>query len=107
MGRLFENFIATEIMKNAACFSDLTVSHFRTSDQKEVDFVIEKTNGDTIGIEVKLGGSPDNHDFYGLKLLKETVGEKFEKGVVVYSGSETVPWGEKLWAIPACYFWAE
>jgi predicted AAA+ superfamily ATPase len=105
MGRLFENFIATEIMKNASSLTDASVSHFRTSDNKEVDFVIERTNGDTVGIEVKLDGSPDAHDFYGLKLLKEAVGGYFKKGIVIYPGSEIVPWGEGLWAVPACYLW--
>jgi predicted AAA+ superfamily ATPase len=105
MGRLFENFIATEIMKNAVALPDIPVSHFRTSDQKEVDFVLEKTNGDTIGIEVKLDSTPDNHDFYGLRLLKEAVGDKFKRGRVLYSGNEIVPWGEDLWAVPACYMW--
>ncbi|MDR3248430.1 MAG: ATP-binding protein [Treponema sp.] len=105
MGHLFENFIATEIMKNAAALPDTTVSHFRTSDQKEVDFVLEKTTGDTIGIEVKLDATPNNHDFYGLKLLKEAVGDKFKRGLVLYSGNEVVSWGEDLWAVPACYMW--
>jgi len=52
-----------------------------------------------------LTASPDNHDFYGLKLLKEAVGDKFKRGLVLYSGNEIVPWGEDLWAAPACYMW--
>ena len=105
MGHIFENFIATEIMKNAGPLADAEVSHFRTSDQKEVDFVIEKSNGDLIGIEVKLESVPDKHDFAGLKLLKEASGGKFKKGVVIYPGTELVSFGEKLWAVPVCYLW--
>ena len=104
MGRLFENFIASEIMKNASSFSDLEVSHFRTSDQKEVDFVLEKRGG-VIGIEVKLESVPDIHDFAGLKLLKDATGNRFRRGVVIYPGTELVPFGEDLWAVPACYLW--
>jgi predicted AAA+ superfamily ATPase len=105
MGHVFENFIASEIMKNTAPLADAEVSHFRTSDQKEVDFVIEKNNGDTIGIEVKLDGAPDNHDFAGIKLLKEALGNKFKKGVVIYPGTELAPFGDDLWAIPVPYLW--
>jgi predicted AAA+ superfamily ATPase len=105
MGHVFENFIAGEIMKNTAPLTDLEVSHFRTADQKEVDFVIEKPNGDTIGIEVKLERVPDKHDFAGLKLLQEATGAKFKKGIVLYPGTELVSFGEKLWAVPACYLW--
>jgi predicted AAA+ superfamily ATPase len=104
MGHIFENFIATEIMKNASSIIDLEVSHFRTSDKKEVDFVLEKGN-DVIGIEVKLSSTPDIHDFSGLKILKEATGNRFKKGVIIYTGTEMVPFGEDLWAIPVSYLW--
>jgi len=105
-GHVFENFIATEIMKNAAPLIDINVSHFRTSDGKEVDFVVEKHNGDTIGIEVKLDMSVKQEDFKGLKVLKEAVGEKFVKGIVIYTGREIVPFDDDMWAVPVCYLWA-
>jgi predicted AAA+ superfamily ATPase len=105
MGHVFENFIAAEIMKNAAPLADIEVSHFRTSDQKEVDFVIENSKGETIGIEVKLESVPDQHDFAGLKLLREAVGGRFKKGIVIYPGTEMVSFGENLWAVPVCYLW--
>ena len=104
MGRLFENFIASEIMKNAVCIPGLDVSHFRTSDQKEVDFVLEK-DGHVIGIEVKLNSTPNLHDFNGLKTLKEIVGERFKRGILIYTGKEKLPFGEDFWAVPACYLW--
>ena len=104
MGRLFENFIACEIMKNASSFPDLEVSHFRTSDQKEVDFVLENGDG-VIGIEAKLESVPDNHDFAGLKLLREATGKRFKRGILIYPGTELVSFGEDLWAVPVCYLW--
>jgi len=106
MGRLFENFIATEIMKNASSLVDLELSHFRTADQKEVDFVLEK-KGKVVGIEVKLNSVPDTHDFAGLRLLKEAVGDRFERGIVIYPGTELVPFGENLWAVPVSFLWEE
>jgi predicted AAA+ superfamily ATPase len=102
MGHLFENFIAGEIMKNAVSLTGLDISHFRTSDQKEVDFVLEK-EGKVIGIEVKLNSVPNVNDFNGLKLLKEAVGNNFKLGVVVYTGNELVPFGEDFWAVPVCF----
>jgi predicted AAA+ superfamily ATPase len=105
MGHLFENFIATEIMKNATSLIDVGISHFRTSDNKEVDFVIEKYNGDTIGIEAKLDRTISKEDFKGLKVLKEAVGKKFLKGIVIYTGDDLISFGENLWAVPVCYLW--
>jgi hypothetical protein len=104
MGRLFENFIATEIMKNAVSLTGLEVSHFRTSDQKEVDFVLEK-GGQVVGIEVKLNSTPSTHDFNGLRVLREATGKQFKLGIVIYTGTEVVPFGENFWAVPACYLW--
>ena len=104
MGHLFENFIASEIMKNASSIPGLEVSHFRTSDQKEVDFVLEY-RGKIIGIEVKLGSAPDKHDFSGLKLLKEAAGSSFGKGIVLYTGTELLPFGDGFWAVPVNYLW--
>ena len=105
-GHVFENFIATEIMKNATALTDINISHFRTSDGKEVDFVIERNNGDTIGIKVKSDMVIKQEDFKGLKVLKEAVGDKFVKGIVVYTGNEVVPFAEDMWAVPVCYLWA-
>ena len=104
MGHIFENFIAGEIIKNAASITGLDISHFRTSDQKEVDFVLEKDNK-VIGIEVKLNSNPNVNDFNGLKLLKEAVKNRFKLGVVIYTGTEMVPFGEDFWAVPVCYLW--
>ena len=104
MFTLFENFIATEIIKNASSVLGLEISHFRTSDNKEVDFILEKGNK-LIGIEVKLNSSPNTNDFNGLKLLKEAVKNRFKLGIVIYTGKELVPFGKDLWAVPVCYLW--
>jgi predicted AAA+ superfamily ATPase len=103
-GHLFENFIATEIMKNSNSLPGLELSHFRTSDQKKADFVLEKS-GSVIGIEVKLESIPDKHDFAGLKLLREAVGNRFKRGILLHTGTELVSFGEDLWAVPVCYLW--
>jgi len=104
MGRIYENYIAAEIIKNAVSITGLEISHFRTSDQKKVDFILEKDNK-VIGIEVKLNSSPDKHDFSGLKLLKEATGDHFKRGIVMYPGTELVSFGDELWAVPLCYLW--
>lgn len=103
MGHLFENFIASEIMKNACSLTNVSVSHFRTIDNKEVDFVIERAQGETIGIEVKLDCVVNENDFKGLKVLKNAVGEEFKKGIVIYTGNEIVAMGERFWAVPVCF----
>jgi predicted AAA+ superfamily ATPase len=105
MGHLFENFIATEIMKNANALPNIEVSHFNLASGKEIDFVLEKSNGETIGIEVKLDSTLSEKDFANMALLREIVGKKFKRGIVIYTGTEIVPWGKDLWAIPVNFLW--
>ena len=108
MGHLFENFAASEIMKAISVLpGKYYVSHFNPvrGDGKETDFVIEKDNGETIAIEVKLDSSLNDNDFKNLELCRSTIGDKFRKGIVFYPGENLVPFGDNLWAVPINYLW--
>jgi predicted AAA+ superfamily ATPase len=105
MGHLFENFAAGEIMKNTVGTHEYDVTVFRTQDNKEVDFVVENRNGEAIGIEVKLSGSISSGDISSLKLLRDSMGDKFKKGIVLYTGSELVSLAPDIWAVPVPFLW--
>lgn len=105
-GHVLENFVASELIKQLS-YGDTRANlfHFRTSDGKEVDFVLERPNGQLTGVEVKAAGQVQSSDFKGLQELQQHVGEDFRCGVVLYQGMETVPFGEKLWAVPLAGLW--
>jgi predicted AAA+ superfamily ATPase len=105
MGHVFENFIAAEIVKNAQAAGGVYVSHFNISGGKEVDFVLESDVGETVGIEVKLDASLSERDFANMRTLQEVTGDRFKKGIVVYTGNELVPFKDSLWAVPVNYLW--
>ena len=103
MGHLFENFIASEIMKSTGVLpGKFYVSHFNPvrGEGKETDFVIENDTGEAIAIEVKLASSLNAKDFANLELCRKTIGDRFKRGIVLYTGEEAVPFGDKLWAVP-------
>ena len=102
----FENFVATELMKLLS-FSDIRANllHFRTSDNKEVDFVLERPDGSLAGIEVKTADHVSKNDFKGLKVLKELSKSDFICGIVFYTGKDVVPFGENLLAVPISTLW--
>ncbi|MCH2216866.1 MAG: ATP-binding protein [Flavobacteriales bacterium] len=105
-GHILENFVATELMKLLSFQMDkMSLYHFRTSDQKEVDFVLEKTDGTLYGIEVKTSEYVNASDFKGLKELKKAVGDDFVNGIVLYRGKDVVPFGDNLWAVPVDNLW--
>jgi len=107
MGHIFENFIATEIIKAASSNTAYNISHFNPvqNQGKEVDFVIESPDGKTIGIEVKLDGTINQKDWVNMNTLQETIGDKFLKGIIIYTGTELIQVSSKIWTVPVNYLW--
>lgn len=107
-GALFENFVAGEITKQITWSGrDLGVYHFRTAGGREVDIVLEDKDGSLAGIEVKLGSGPTAKDFSGLEHLRDRLGSRFRAGVVLNTGPDTLPFGDRLWASPVSALWTE
>ena len=63
-GHILENYVATEV-KKLLSFSDTETQllHFRTSDGKEVDFILEKPHGSLFAIELKKSETVAMQDF--------------------------------------------
>jgi predicted AAA+ superfamily ATPase len=105
-GHVLENFVASELLKLTSGHDDkINLLHFRTADNKEVDFVLEKSNGKLAGVEVKKSDHVTADDFKGLITLRELAGKDFVCGVVFYNGRDLVPFGDKLWAVPLAFLW--
>jgi hypothetical protein len=41
-----------------------------------------------------------------LQLLRDQLGRRFHAGVVIYTGDQRLPFGDKLWALPMSTLWA-
>jgi len=106
-GRMVENFVGMELLKQIG-FSDrrLRMYHFRTDRGEEVDFVIEDATGALIGVEVKASATVHSEHFKGLRSLQQVAGNRFVRGIVLYWGEKTLPFGEGLWAQPISALWA-
>ena len=105
-GHIFENFVATELLKQRVTSAvNAELFHFRSSDGIEVDFVLEQPDGKLAGIEVKARDAVSVSDFKGLNVLRDQVGEDFVSGVVLYRGHQVIPFAENLWAVPVQRLW--
>jgi predicted AAA+ superfamily ATPase len=105
-GHALENFVATELIKLLTFSkSKAKLLHFRTSDGKEIDFVLEKPDGSVLALEIKKTEFVNGDDFKGIKVLAEVAGKDFIGGVVLYSGKQVVPFGKNLWAVPLHVLW--
>ena len=105
-GHLIENFVASELLKQiSSSNTKANLYHFRTSDGKEVDFVLEQPDGRVLAIEVKRSESVSIADFKGIKVFQEIAGPDFIGGVVLHTGREVAPFGPGLWAVPIFVLW--
>lgn len=105
-GRVLENFVASELMKQISRTNDnYSLYHFRTHDQKEVDFIIERKDGSIVAIEVKAKSSPVAEDYKHLALLQETLGDKFVAGIILHQGNNIMHFNDKLYSAPIASLW--
>ncbi len=79
--------------------------HFRTQAGQEVDIVLEDAAGRIVGVEVKGAATVGARDFRGLRALAEATGDRFRRGVVLYTGRTAVPFGSHLHALPVDSLW--
>lgn len=104
-GRILDNFVTMEVMKHADWADvDTRVHHYRDG-RDEVDVVLETRSGDITAIEVKAGASIDARDWRALSKLRDRTGARFQAGIVIYTGRQTLPLGDRLWAVPVSGLW--
>jgi uncharacterized protein len=105
-GKAMENFVAMEIVKHAEwSLIAPQVYHYRRG-QDEVDLVLENRAGEIAAIEVKTNVSLSRRNWRALEKLRDKRGDSFKCGVVVHTGGQTVPLGDRLFAVPLSGLWA-
>jgi len=108
-GAYLENFIVMEIIKQLS-WSDLYLKpyHFSMHKGSEVDLVLEDRAGGLFGIEIKSAATLQDSDFNGLRRLSELAGDKFKRGIVLYTGEQYLGgFGDNLQAVPISTVWSE
>lgn len=86
LGALFES-LATLTVRACAQVAEARVSHLRTQGgEHEVDLMVERYDGRTIALEVKMAGSIDDRDVRHLLWLKEHLGGRLVDMIVLSSG---------------------
>lgn len=106
-GALFETFVINEVFKQATWAErSVEVAHFRDRDGAEVDLIVEdRRSGEVAGIEIKLTSTPTVRHARHSGTLRDKLGDRFTTGLVIHAGSQTLPLGERLWAVPVTALW--
>ncbi|MFQ5930585.1 MAG: ATP-binding protein [Acidobacteriota bacterium] len=107
LGPLLENFVVMELLKQVTWSqTQPRLFHFRMQTGQEVDIVLEDSAGRLVGIEVKAGATVTAQDFKGVRTFAEATGRRFHRGLVLYTGTESVPFGPRLHALPVNALWS-
>ncbi len=106
-GQFMETFVVNEITKLCS-WSKIKpqIYFFRTAAGKEVDIILEDASGRCVAIEIKSAGHLNGKDVEGIKFFKESIGDQFVKGVVLYTGNEIIPFQKDIHAVPVSVLWS-
>ena len=105
-GPLLESFVLSELARQLTWSTESAdLYHYRDKAQFEVDAVMENRRGQVIGVEVKAASTVRADDFRGLRRLADRLGDDFLAGFVLYTGTATLPFGEKMRAVPVSALW--
>ena len=106
-GSVLENFVLMELRKQCAWSATRPeLFYWRTVSGREVDVVLEDRTGKVVGVEVKAAATLGSNDVGGLQALASAVGKNWARGVVLYTGAETLPFSANLHGIPIRRLWS-
>ncbi len=106
-GKLLETFIFNQLSALIdAQNDDYRLYHYRDRQKREIDFIVENEQGNLLGIEVRAGSSINKTHFKHLSWFKENLAkDKLFTGIILYTGNDIVPFGERTFAIPINKLW--
>lgn len=106
-GSVLENFVLMELRKQCSWSgTQPDLFYWRTVIGEEVDVVLEDRAGRLAGVEVKAAATLGSGDVRGLQALAKTVGKKWVRGVVLYAGTEIIPFSANLHGVPLSRLWS-
>lgn len=105
-GLALESFVGMELAKAVDLDpGEVRLMHYRTAKGVEIDFILEAADGRVAAIEVKASSTLGAADFRRFDRLRETLGSRFVRGVVFYTGDRILSFGDRLQAWPVSLLW--
>ena len=107
-GGVLENFVLMELRKQSTWSSTTQpeLFYWRTASGQEVDVVLEDRAGRVVGVEVKAAATLSSNDVRGLQALATAAGKHWVRGVVLYAGTEVIPFSANLHGVPISRLWS-
>jgi predicted AAA+ superfamily ATPase len=105
-GKVLENFVAMEILKHLGWATNRARLYHYQRDREDVDLILERADDQIVAIEVKSRATIASRDYKWLINLRERRGSRFTAGIVIHPREQTIPLGDRLWALPIAAMWA-
>jgi len=103
---ILENFVLSELARQLSwTVEPVHLYHYRDRDGCEVDAVLEHAAGDVVAIEVKAAETMRSEDFRGIRHPARRLGDHLSADIVLYAGAQTLPFGQRLRALPISALW--
>ena len=99
-GKLVESWVYHELASLADHRGDVEMYQYHDNKKREIDFVLRLVGIGILGVEVKAGSVVSKSDFSHLKWFKDNLCREPFTGIVLYTGSNLLSFGEHLFAVP-------
>jgi predicted AAA+ superfamily ATPase len=105
-GKIIETFVFNQLASLCDLEKSYLLRHYRDRAGREIDFVIENDRGEILGIEVKSSSSFSVSDARHMIWFKQNIAkDKPFIGVILYTGENTLPLGNDIYAVPMAALW--
>ncbi len=105
-GKILENFCGMELLKHIELCDDRPELYHYRNGRDEIDIVIEDRGGNLACVEIKAAATVAPGDHRAMEKLRDARGDRFKAGIVLYTGAQTIPLGDRLWAVPVSGLWS-
>lgn len=104
-GPLLETFAVMEVAKHVDwADTSATQYHYRHREE-EIDIVLEASSGELAAVEVKASATVGRSDWRPMTKLRDARSDLFRAGIVLYTGEQTLPLSDRIWAVPIGGLW--
>ena len=107
LGKLIETFVCNEVSTQIEIHKgQYELFQYRDREKREIDLIVEREDQSLLGIEIKSASVVTANDFKHLLWFKNNLAkEKPFVGIVLYTGSTPISFGNNLWAVPISMLW--
>ena len=104
-GKMIETLVYNELAIQAE-INGCRIYHYRDRENREIDFIIEDSEGKIACIEIKSGSAVSKDDFKHILWFKNNIAKNQRVvSIILYSGENTVSFGNELMAVPIATIW--